>query len=135
MAEGTRFREIDARLGVHETKLTELQEAVGKTRTEVTQQFADMNLKMDQKMDGFVLRLDKMDHNFGELKQLLMGLQNNQSSGILNGNKDSTLSEETILGSNSTPEVTHNHPLTPIFIPSTLHNTVPFTLVTTPVYT
>lgn len=94
-----------------------------------------MNLKMDQKMDGFGLRLDKMDQTFGELKQFLMGLQNNQGSGILDGNKDSTISEETILGSNSTPKLTHNHPLTPISIPSTIHNIVPFILVTTPVYT
>lgn len=86
-------------------------------------------------MDGFGIRLDKMDQTFGELKQLLMGLQNAQSSGISTSNRDSTLSEETVMGSNSTPEVTHNLSLTPISIPTVLHNIVPFPMATPPVYT
>ncbi|XP_063945583.1 uncharacterized protein LOC108193572 isoform X1 [Daucus carota subsp. sativus] len=75
MAEGTRIRDLDARLGTHETKLKEMNEGLTQTRTEVTQQLTDMNTQMDKRMGGIESRMDRLDSNFLELKQLILGLQ------------------------------------------------------------
>lgn len=71
MAEGTRIRTLDERLGVHEGKLTELHEGLTQNREEVNQRLGEIN----NQMDGFGVRMDKMDNNFEELKQLILGLQ------------------------------------------------------------
>ena len=75
MAEGTRLRELDTRLSTHESKLSEFLEGLTKTRAEVTQQVTEVGVKMDKRLDAVGVRIDKLNKNFLEIKQLLLGMQ------------------------------------------------------------
>ncbi|KAL1827906.1 hypothetical protein ACET3Z_006318 [Daucus carota] len=68
MAEGTRIR------GVHEGKLAEMAEELSLNMEHVSKCFGEVN----QRIDGLGIRLDKMDGNFEELKQLLLGIQHSR---------------------------------------------------------
>lgn len=132
MVEGTRFKEVDQRLGAHESRLDVLNETASKTRTEFNQQFTDMNLKMDQRMEGFGVRLDKMDNNFLELKQLIMGMQNPQKGVRTLGGVEDTREEGPSIESTPPLEVNQNPPSP--FVSQML--TSPLAIATTPpVYT
>lgn len=71
MVKGTRIRTFDERLGVHEGKLTDLNGGLTKNREEVNHKLEEIN----SRTDGFGIRMDKMDNNFEELKQLILRLQ------------------------------------------------------------
>ncbi|WOG81206.1 hypothetical protein DCAR_0100351 [Daucus carota subsp. sativus] len=127
MAEGTRIRDLDARLGTHETKLKEMNEGLTQTRTEVTQQLTDMNTQMDKRMGGIESRMDRLDSNFLELKQLILGLQVPPNTPTV-----STVSEPIPMqGSTTHQEV--NHPSSSsLFFHATTPNTVAHTQFTIP---
>lgn len=123
MAEGTRFRELDTRMGTQELRLTELHESLTQTRTEVTQQFTDMNQKMDLKMDGFGARMDKMDQNFTEMMHLIREMHSTKSTATTVEGGD--LSDASGLGSTAHTKV-HTH------LSSSPITTTPYTVVATP---
>ncbi|XP_074343112.1 uncharacterized protein LOC141680927 [Apium graveolens] len=114
MAEGTRIRDLDTRLSTHEGKLTELHDGLTKTRAEVTQQFTDMGLKMDKRLDVVGVRMDKLDTSFQEIKHLLMGMQSQHKE---RGPELQTMGEATL--------VKHQLEVLPYFQSNTHHVHLP----------
>lgn len=82
MAEGTSFG------GLEDTRITE-------STVDLTQQL----LGVDKKVEELGIKLDKMDFKLEEVKQLIMGLQN-QESTVVKLKSDETSEEDT--GSKST---------------------------------
>lgn len=70
MAEGTRIRVLDDRLGDQEFKLGKISDTIIRSCEVNAQNFVDMNLRMDR----METRMDKMDSTLGELKELIWGL-------------------------------------------------------------
>ena len=114
-------------MGAHELKLSELNDELTKTRTEVTHQFTDMNVKMDKRMEGFGARMDKMDSSFAELKQLILGLQLTKSGEASNDVEIKDASNG--MGSTNRSEVNNStlfsHPITTQ--PPNIQYTIPHT--------
>lgn len=78
MAEGTRFRGLDEKLGVHDTKISEMREELVSVKDGLTTQITSV----DGKVGDLTLRIDKLDAHFEELKLLIRGMKptNNQST-------------------------------------------------------
>lgn len=71
-------------MSAHEMNLLELSEGLTKTLKEVTQKFMNMYSMMDKRMEGFGVKMNKMDNNFAELKQLISSLLLNKSGEASN---------------------------------------------------
>lgn len=80
MADGTRFRLLDERLGKQEERYTDLSEEIGKHRVENAAKLGDVNKRIDELGR-------QLEGNFSEFRQLLLGLkpstEDNQSRGNL----------------------------------------------------
>lgn len=76
MAEGTRIRGLDERLGTKELKLGEISEELTKTKGEHNQKFVEMDIRMER----IEVRMAKVDTIPGELKQFILNLNTTSRS-------------------------------------------------------
>lgn len=97
MAEATSFR------GMDDTMIREITEDFCRIREGLAHQV----FGVDEKVKELGIELDKMDVKFEELKQLMMGFQN-QMSTVVNLESDATLKEDIKLKSTCMEEVNHS---------------------------
>lgn len=88
--------------GSHDARITELTEDFHKSREGLTQQVETV----DKKVGELGTRIDKIDVKFEELKQLVIGFQN-QGSSLVKLESDAAQKEDTESSSTGMEEVSH----------------------------
>lgn len=90
--------------GLDDKRVTELTEDFYKSREGLTQQVQTV----ERRVEDMGNKIDKMDVKFEELKQLIMGFQN-QGSAVVKLESDAALKEDTESSSTCIEEVTHSN--------------------------
>lgn len=127
MAEGTRFRTTEDKLGAHATKLTGIRDELNQTKEGFTTQL----MGVTSKVDDLTIRINKMDLHFEELKQLLLGLQSKPTSSPIIHSTGDASSTITSHKTSTIDEVTTPLPTNFHFIPSSIQSST----IVTPVHT
>lgn len=77
MAEGTRIKGLDERLGIQEGKVVEVMEEITKGRSEAIH----ISMELNGRMEGMESKIGGVDESLKEIRAMLMGLQLQRKEG------------------------------------------------------
>lgn len=76
MADGTRLKSLDERLGLLEGRLTEMATDFGKEKTERSKRLGEMS----KQIEGLGTQMIHLDENFDEMKLLMLSLHRREET-------------------------------------------------------